>query len=278
MENVTFLGVETEPVTSTLIEQLDLPDKAGLVVRHVVPDSAASTVLKRHDILLKLDDQILIDQHQLSVLIRNHKEGDEITLIYLRSGKQATAKVKLTKHQAPKMSAIVPHGSEDGLDLVDRNQGYAFDFNGVDRENLDRVLSLIDSERGPGDVVFRKQSGPRPPGPGLFSTSVDRNNSNLVYSDEAGSIELTYKDGHKSIVAKDAKGQPQFSGPVDTPEQRKAMPVDVRGRLEKIESMQDMSFRTDNDFEGGKTMIYHPAGKAILLERDRPPMESLMFM
>ncbi|MCX6953383.1 MAG: PDZ domain-containing protein, partial [Verrucomicrobia bacterium] len=98
MESVTFLGVEAGPVSATLVAQLGLAEGNGLVVNQVLPNSPATGVLKPHDILLKLDDQILIEQRQLAVLVRGHKEGDEVTLTYLRGGKQATAKVKLAKH------------------------------------------------------------------------------------------------------------------------------------------------------------------------------------
>ena len=63
-ENVTFLGVETSPVSGTLTSQLGLPEGSGLVVSRVMPDSPAAGSLKEHDILLKLDDQLLIEQRQ----------------------------------------------------------------------------------------------------------------------------------------------------------------------------------------------------------------------
>ncbi len=58
-------------------------------MRNVVPDSPAAATLKKNDVLTKLDDQLLIEQRQLSVLIRNHKDGDEVTLTYIRGGKES---------------------------------------------------------------------------------------------------------------------------------------------------------------------------------------------
>ena len=60
-ESVTFLGVETAPVSPTLTAQLGLSEGTGLIVNHVVPDGPAAGALKPHDILVKLDDQILIE-------------------------------------------------------------------------------------------------------------------------------------------------------------------------------------------------------------------------
>jgi hypothetical protein len=80
METVAFLGVETAPVSTTTGVQLGLPKGTGLVVNHVVAKSPAEGVLKEHDILLKLDEQILIETRQLSVLIRTRQAGDEVVL------------------------------------------------------------------------------------------------------------------------------------------------------------------------------------------------------
>jgi serine protease Do len=75
METVAFLGVETGPVSPTLGAQLGLARGTGLVVNHVLAKSPAAGALREHDILLQLDDQILIETRQLSVLIRLRKEG-----------------------------------------------------------------------------------------------------------------------------------------------------------------------------------------------------------
>lgn len=243
-ETVAFLGVETDPAPAVLAAQLNLAKGTGLVVRHVVPDSPAATVLQENDVLTKLDDQLLIDPHQFSILIRNHKEGDDVTVSYLRGGKEATAKVKLSKHDVPKM-AMLEDGPMHGGNLEFRFAG-PDELPPGDPEEMDRVLSLLDQNRagpGPGPEWVEKHHGP-----GLRALSLNTGNSNMVYSDEKGSLELTIKEGKKSLVAKNEKGEQVFSGPIDTPEQRKALPADVSGRLEQIEGMDNFSFRTDGDF------------------------------
>ncbi len=264
MENVTFLGVETETVSPTLVAQLNLPDNAGLVVRHVVPESAAAGVLQPHDILLKLDDQILIDQHQLAVLIRNHKDGDQVTLTYMRGGKSATASVKLTKHQVPKFSDVLYPPSHI-LPLPDGERiEVGTTAAGEKRADTQRVLTLI--QRAHNGEPVHMQIDPLN-GAGLRGIRVNTGNSNLVYSDEKGSLELTLKDGKKTLVAKDPKGGQQFAGAVTTPEERKAMPADVRQRLEKLEAMQDVTFQTDGDFEGAETRILPPSGQPMMFRK-----------
>jgi serine protease Do len=269
MESVTFLGIATGLAGAALDDQLELPKDTGLIVTIIRPDSPAAAVLKRHDVLVKLDDQLLIEQRQLSVLIRNHKEGDEVTLTYIRGGKQETAKVKLGKADMPKM----------GMLDMDRQGNMAFAFNGADPESLpgmgrddaDRVLSLIDREgqEGPGQRVFNMQVQ-HDDGPGMRSVSVSTSNSNMVFSDEQGSLDLTIKDGKKTLIAKNAKGEQLYSGPVNTPEERKALPADVRTRLDKLESMQEFSFKTDGDFQPGEVKDVRPAHQGIALPLPPP--------
>jgi serine protease Do len=270
-ESVTFLGIEATPVPPVLTAQLGLPKGAGLVVNHVVPDSAAVGALQENDILLKLDDQLLIEARQLSVLVRNHQEGDEVTLTYIRGGKQATAKVKLGKHEVPKeVSGLFgqpfPAGAAAGAFTISPGKLGAMP-NGENRAEVDRVLNLM---RTPGDQPVRMQIFGQS-GPGGFSaTSVNTANSTLAYTDDNGSLELTTKDGKKSLVAKDAKGEQQFDGPVTTPEERKALPADVRARLEKLEAMHGVTFHTDGDFQGVETRTIRPAPRGITFPQPMP--------
>ncbi len=285
MESVTFLGVETSPVSGTLASQLGLTDGSGLVVNHVSEKSPASGVLKQHDILLKLEDQILIEQRQLAVLIRNRKDGEEVTITYLRGGKKETAKVKLAKRDMPKLSAAITPGTffQGG---PGQNFAYAFGQNGgegggvvtgqglppeviTDRDDVNRVLSLIDAARAPGQ---RRISISRTAeGPGSVSVSVDTGNSQISSSDDQGSLELTIKDGVKQLVAKDAKGEQIYSGPVNTPEERKALPPEVRERLEKLEDMKHFSFKSDGDFQGAETKLFRVPAQGISLPSQPAP-------
>lgn len=283
-EVVTFLGIETSPVSPTLTAQLGLPNGSGLVVAHVVPDSPAAGALRLHDILLKLDDQILVETRQLSVLIRNHKEGDEVALTYLRGGKQAVAKVKLGKHEVPKMGALFEHalpggpGHVMGFGAVAGPGRFEAPLPGGDgrREEVDRVLSLI--QRAPAGGPPRMQIE-RKAGPGFRAMSINTGNSSLNFSDEQGSLDLTLKDGRKTLVAKDAKGGELFSGPVTTPEERQAMPAGVRERLEKLEGMHDITFRTDGDFQGAETRVFRPAGRGISMPpTPLPPPRAPAFL
>jgi hypothetical protein len=84
-----------------------------------------------------------------------------------------------------------------------------------------------------------------------------------VFSDDDGALELVTKDGAKSLIVKNDKGEQIFSGPVTTPEERQAMPAPMRERLEKLEGMHDITFRTDGDFQGADTKIMRPRGISL---------------
>jgi serine protease Do len=254
---VTFLGVETGPTSRTLTEQLGLEADTGLVVDSVAPDSPAAAVLKPHDILVKLDDQKLIETRQLSVLIRGHKEGDEVTLTYLRGGKEATAKVKLAKHDLPPMGRFHLERFGPGDDSL-RPLG---ENSGLPREEMDRILPLIDMGREMHAQVIH--SGPA----GTEEqevTTVNTNNSNLVLTDEAGTLEVKVADGKKDVIAKNAKGEVVFSGPFNTEAERQAAPPEVRQRLDKLERMEGVRFKADADFHPGESDMAVPPAHRIL--------------
>lgn len=95
-EKVTYLGVVTSPVPAAMAEQLKLARGVGLVVDRVEPQTAAESAgIKPHDLIEKLDDQLIVNSEQLARLVKNHKEGDEVTLSILRQGQRQPVKVKL---------------------------------------------------------------------------------------------------------------------------------------------------------------------------------------
>ncbi len=266
-EMVTFLGVETSPASATLAAQLGLPKGAGLVVNQIVPDSPAIGALQPHDVLLKFEDQLLIEQRQLSVLIRNRQEGDEVTLTIVRAGKQTTAKVKLAKKEVPKVSAAIAHpfGDGDMLKLGAGGPGGNFNWRTApglpfDRDEADLVLGMIERRHGEPFTLHMD----RPHGSGSRSVNINPGNSSIVFSDDDGALDLTMKDGKKNLVAKNAKGEQVFAGPVNTPAEREAMPAAVRERLVRLESMHDITFRTDGDFKS-ETKVIRPLGRGISL-------------
>lgn len=272
-EPATFLGVSTVVVSAALTEQLGLAAGMGLVVNAIVPDSPAATALKRHDVLLKLNDQMLVNSHQLAVLVRTFKEGDEITLTYVRAGKEATAKVKLAKRDLPKLSlpgegpglrAWGFRGPEAG-GLRDAPFGHLRRLDDLPRAEVDRLLETIEAGQLPESNAFYFHGSGVPP----MARALAMGAGNLVFSDDEGSLEIHIEDGRRLLTAKDAAGAVLFDGPITTPEERAAVPEAVRKRLEQLEVTDTFRFRTDGDFEGGEVDVVVPRAEPIALPRAR---------
>ena len=91
-----WLGVTVDEVSEELRAQLPIERGAGLVVRSVVPDGpAAQAGLQIHDVLVKLDDQLLVNGNQLSALVRMKKDGEKARLTYFRGGKSSTTEAQI---------------------------------------------------------------------------------------------------------------------------------------------------------------------------------------
>jgi hypothetical protein len=57
----------------------------------------------------------------------------------------------------------------------------------------------------------------------------------VLVADDSGSIEISTKDGRRVLLAKGPQGEPIFDGPIETEEQRKALPEEVRKKLQMIQ-------------------------------------------
>ncbi len=118
---VTYLGIAAEAVTDDLAAHLPVDAGVGLIVRTVGEDSpAASAGVQPNDVLLKIDDQLLIHPKQMQVLVRNRKEGDILTLTYLRKGETKSGKATLVKRDPPAIRALIDEspGMERLNDLI----------------------------------------------------------------------------------------------------------------------------------------------------------------
>lgn len=240
-EKVTYLGVETGPVPRALAAHLGLDPELGLVVNGVAADSPAALVIQENDVLKKLDDQILVDSRQLSVLIRARKPGDEVKLTLVRAGREQVVTAKLGEREKQLGQAIrLMNWADRGgrsIDLSDR-AGQVFerlrDIPGLGREEMNDVFRIIGREGGPLGAGPRVHVWSRR---GDGSTILNLREGNFTFSDEAGSIEVNASGGERQLKVKDPSGKVTFEGPVNTEEQRAALPEDVKARLKKLDTV-----------------------------------------
>ncbi len=88
------LGVGIEKITPILIEQLNLPQDAGLVVNAIQPNSPAEKAgLKTNDILLQFGGKdVPADTTKFQEMVRNTKAGEKIEAVIMRKGQKETIK------------------------------------------------------------------------------------------------------------------------------------------------------------------------------------------
>lgn len=248
-EKVTYLGVETAPVSRTLAAQLGLARDTGLVIVRVEGKSPAGDLLKEDDVLTRLDDQILVNQQQLGVLVRGKKEGDEVKLTLMRGGKETTVKAKLGTHEVPKLAALPfpggPGGMSWSMGAMPEGLARLRQMPGMGDDVAKDVLRMIGREHrnfmgAPGVRIIRRS--------GKGSTILDLPNSNISYSDDSGSIDIKAEDGKRELTVKDATGKVTFQGPINTEEERKKLPPEVVKQLEKLDN-DSIGFETGEKFE-----------------------------
>lgn len=91
-----MLGVGIQDVTSELAENFGLKEVRGVIVNSVTPNSpAAKAGLKQGDVILSLNGANIGDGNELRNKVSATAPNTEVTVGYLRDGKEQTAKVTL---------------------------------------------------------------------------------------------------------------------------------------------------------------------------------------
>jgi hypothetical protein len=97
-QKVTFFGVSTDSVSEELRAHLPLKSGEGITVNHVAADSpAAKAGILEHDILIRMEDQILVEPQQLKTLVKMRKPGDQVKVTLLRKGEQKEVTLTLAE-------------------------------------------------------------------------------------------------------------------------------------------------------------------------------------
>ena len=267
MKPTSFIGVFTHPLTEEVRAHTALAQGFGLIVEEVMPDSpAAAAGLKQHDILVLLGDQKLVNQDQLSALVRAEKKDAEITFTIKRAGTEQKVTVKVGEKLMPvtfdremPRTGFAPwdnmFSGRDGerLGREMREQAERFrdgvkqfqeQFQDWSKGPKDRPAPQFDhdgdrreGERRPGNPQHRPQG--RPPGESESRSSSSTNNNvqrNIVRRDDSGEYSLTESNGAKVFTVKPANGEEQ-SFIVNTEEQRKAIPENLRDKLHELENV-----------------------------------------
>jgi len=256
VKRVPYLGLVLVPTTPEARAQLKLADGVGLTVADVAPNSPAEEAgLQRHDVVHKLDDQIVVNQQQMGTLVRMHGVGADVTLTVYRAGDSVAVPLKIgstqrrdlvrpVQHQirfAPGGVQVVPlDPAGGGLPITDedieerarqieaqmerireemrRHQG----LNDDARQRIEELLEQVQPE-----APAAQQGQVRLDGPGVARA--------MRIADGEHVIQIREANGDKTLKVADTEGNIIFDGPINTEEQRAAVPADVLEKVEKLE-------------------------------------------
>jgi hypothetical protein len=264
-DTVAYLGVATQPVDPALAHQLNLPEGVGLTVVEVAEGSPAAGQIERHDVLHKFADQILANPEQLAVLVRSRHTGDEVILTVLRKGEERTVTVKLGEIERSRLSAWTepgPHmGLQGGRYMHDMQQmedmlrhmekgmrsGGATSPNWwgdaeEDEETEPEANPAPEAEgKAKAEIRLEDQGG----APGSRTQTFTQSTVSSVVSEtrDGRTLTVTGKDGRYTAKATDGSGQVLFEGPVDTKDQIKAAPEDLRGWIKDLKGRTHIDVR-----------------------------------
>jgi len=299
---VAYLGVATSYVTETLRDQLGLPPGMGLVVELVGPDSpAAQAGLRRHDLLVRLDDQRLVNLPQLAVLVRMHQPGDKVTLTLLRGGEEL--KVPVTLGETVLRDVVLPGDVAQRLGTGSPRLGFlrASSITFSDREHL-LTLShpndqkyLVAKDRASGQVLFEgpiQTDEERAKVPPAILKKLERleqvvqpkvvSRLPIVRLDDGvHNLILTWVGHTRYLLAKDSRtGQVLFDGPIDTEERLDAVPEVIREKLKTIKPLvylpaPDGAPALHSNDEHYDLTVTQRDGQLYLLAKDRPANQTI---
>ncbi len=101
-----YLGVEIQPVSQDIAENLGLKSAAGAIVDKVMPGTpAAEAGLKTGDVITKLNGKNIAEASDLTLQVGMLKPGEKVQLTYIRDGAEKTAEATLAPQKAEKTAS-----------------------------------------------------------------------------------------------------------------------------------------------------------------------------
>ena len=96
-----FVGIRPDTITDDIKEAMNLPEKDGVLIREVMPDTPAEKAgLKHGDVIVKLDGKKVRNFQDFLFRIAGHAPGEQIELGVFREGKETNFKLKLAERKS----------------------------------------------------------------------------------------------------------------------------------------------------------------------------------
>jgi hypothetical protein len=240
-----YLGIYTSALEIEVSHQLDLPRNLYLNIEKVEKGSpAANSGVQQFDILLRLDDQILVNPDQLKYLVRSKKPNDVVSLSLIRKGKSKTIELKLGKteqlDESSERNSVLGQNfgnrsflldplsdvDPDILNLLDRHSFMPFPY--IDK-------GLMHGRNGNQFNDHSTDDDPLHAPTDTNTFSYKSSKSQKFVTDDQGTLELKEKDGKKTLRVTDSSGNVLFNGPINTAEEKKSLSPAIAERLKKLE-------------------------------------------
>ena len=241
-----YLGVVTRALDPALSAQLGFTPGLGLIVEDLVPDGpAAQAGLQKMDVLKQLNDQLLSNPGHLAALVRHFGKDADVTLLVLRKGQEQKIAAKIGEHLAPDTTSLREEffgGMRGGANMIEPKLRMYWQ----ERNDVNFYYGPRDPQGGPeerqprpsGDILREVGPGGAPQvraREDQVSTTWNTANAKVSFKDQNGAIEVRSENGRRTLTAKNPKGDTVFDGPIDTEEQRKAVPAEFRKMLGQVE-------------------------------------------
>lgn len=232
VKETAFLGIETRPLAADTRAALDLKPGTGLAVRHVGPGTPADEAgLLPGDVLVRLDDQLLINGQQLAVLVRTFDPGDAVTLHVLRDGEAIELNATLAGRVATPQPMIerMPMPRLGDLDaLFEQLRGPGLDPFGPDadpRDILDQMQRRMFEQR---QEIQQKMDQMR----GQLGQAEMQ--STIAINDGEHAMTLKANGQDKHLTIKNRGGELIFDGQVPQDGQIEGLPPDVQKKVDDL--------------------------------------------
>lgn len=253
---VAWIGLGGCPVSETLARHLGLEQGVGLTIHHVLEgDPADKAGIEKHDVLVEFDGQKVGDFVVFRDAVRAKAPGDEVEVSFIKQGKLIKRKVVLSERklalgnarQAPQDMEVNPLWRGMG-DLPKADHDRMREMMKRNIEELSKQLQKngeieFDMKKfiDPDDIEKLKGLDALIPAPDKEGNAFQFNaQASMTVMDDEGSVTMKVIDGAHEVIVKDKQGNILFEGPYDTPQDKAAVPDEIRERLEKIDFFKDM--------------------------------------
>jgi serine protease Do len=153
----SLLGVSVQNVTPSLEEAFHLPNTEGSLVAQVNPGTpAAKAGLRPKDVILKINNEAILNASQVSTTIGLMRPGTRVTLLIRRGRSTLTVNaVTMSLDKAKEMSARAPKQLLDGLVLKEYDQlENNRQVRGIQVKYVDDFSVAYSCGLRPGDVII----------------------------------------------------------------------------------------------------------------------------